>query len=165
MCEICDRLSLPNRPGPKPRTTPQTPHMQLDQIAPAGMHERLIRVGSEFSGVSLGRSNVSLPDTLAFHLSPSLGRQASSDAFMVEGYEFAHVHAPRDCSLHMCLPMQVLEAVYAKGWGEPHPVAGKFGFPSTIAMIFGPRDESEFKTVAGLLRTSYAFATGQVASV
>lgn len=164
MCEICERLSLPNRAGPKPTTTPRTPHMQLDQIAPAGMHHRIIGLGRELSEVSLGHSAVSFPDTTAFLLSPSAARGGTPEAFMAPGYEFAHVHAPREGSLHMCLPMQVLKEVYAKGWGEPHPVAGKFGFPSTIAMIYGPRDAGEFATVADLLRTSYAFATGSVSS-
>lgn len=68
----------------------------------------------------------------------------------------------RDCSLHMCLPVRILEEVIAKGWGEPHPVAGRFGFPPTIAMIYSPQDESEFATAADLIRLSYGFATGQV---
>lgn len=164
MCEVCERLSVPKRVGPRPTTTPRTPHMQLDQVAPAGMTERLIGIGRGFSQVIVGRSAVSFPDTTAFLLSSPAARTDTPDAFMAPGYEFAHVHAPRDGSLHMCLPTQVLESVYAQGWGEPHPVAGKFGFPLTIAMIYGPRDEAEFSTVAELLRTSYAFATGQVSS-
>nr|WP_210201754.1 luciferase family protein [Mesorhizobium loti] len=133
--------------------------MQLDQIAPPVMRERLIELGRQLEGVRLGRSGVSVPESAAFLLDPALAQNGPSEAFMTPG-EFAHVHAVRDGSLHMNLPRNVLETVYAAGWGEQHPVAGHFGFPDTIAMIYGPRTEDEFAVVAKLLRVSHTFATG-----
>lgn len=159
MCEQCQRLSLARRAGPKPKTNPRTPHMQLDQIAPAGMRERLIAVGEQLDGVRLGRSGVSIPESAAFLLDPDRARKGAVNAFMTPG-EFAHVHAVWDGSMHMNLPHEVLEKVYAGGWGERHPAAGHFGFPDNIAMIYGPRDDQEFTVAATLLRISHAYATG-----
>lgn len=126
------------------------------------MHSRLIGIAQSFANVRMGKSAVSFPETTAFLLSPTIGNNSPPEAFMAQGYEFAHLHAQNDGSLHMCLPVTSLKEVYAKGWGEPHPIAGKFGFPKTIAMIFGPRDEGEFATVAGLLQMSYDFASGKI---
>lgn len=159
MCQVCETLNLSRRAGPRPKTNPRTPHMQLDQIAPPDMRERLIAVGAQLKGVSLGRSGVSIPESAAFLLAPELARKGAPDAFMTPG-EFAHVHAVWDGSLHMNLPEQVLEKVYAAQWGEQHPAAGRFGFPSNIAMIYGPRDDDEFRTVATLLTISHAYASG-----
>ncbi len=159
MCEVCRKLSLDERPGPRPRTNPRTPHMQLDQIAPPVMRERLIEFGAGLEGVRLGRSGVSIPESTAFLLAPELAGNGPWEAFMTP-QEFAHVHAVWDGSLHMNLPRNVLETVYYRGWGEQHPAAGHFGFPETIAMVYGPRTEHEFAVVAGLLRISHAYAMG-----
>ncbi|MGO4452398.1 hypothetical protein AB4Y96_26055 [Phyllobacterium sp. TAF24] len=133
--------------------------MQLNQIAPPDMRERLIAVGAQLKGVSLGRSGVSIPESTAFLLQPEIAIKGAADAFMTPG-EFAHIHAIWDASLHMNLPRQVLEKVFAANWGEKHPAAGYFGFPPNIAMIYGPRDEDEFRTVATLLTISHAYASG-----
>jgi len=159
MCDVCESLSLLDRAGPKPRTNPVTPHMQLDQVAPAPLRERLIALGAALPGVHTGRSGVSIPASTALLLAPEWARKGAAEAFMAPG-EFAHVHAAWDGSAHMNLPLHILDKVFAAGWGEPHPIAGRYGFPATIAMVYGPRDESEFATVAMLLKISHAFASG-----
>lgn len=158
MCEQCDP-SIGRRAGPKPRTTPATPHMQLDQTAPVTLQERLVALACGLDGVRLGRSGISFPESRAFLLDPERARRGPVAAFMTPG-EFAHIHAIWDGSLHMNLPEPTLEKVFAGGWGEPHPMAGRHGLPRTIAMIFGPRDETELDTVWTLVRLSHAFATG-----
>ncbi|MGO4339672.1 phospholipase [Labrys sp. KB_33_2] len=159
MCQICETLNLQRREGRRPKTNPRTPHMQLDQIAPPAMRDRLLAIGAELPGVTLGQSGVSVPESTAFLLAPTLAGRGDPCAFMTPG-EFAHVHPIWDGSLHMNLPVQVLDKVYAANWGEQHPVAGRFGFPPNIAMIYGPRDDTEFRAVSTLLRISHAFATG-----
>lgn len=59
------------------------------------------------------------------------------------GREFAHVHPDPDHSLHMMLPMPVVELAIASGWGEPHPVARRGLIPPTAMMIYAPRDQDE----------------------
>ena len=95
-------------------------------------------------------SEVSVPGARAFVLDEATAR-GPREAFMV-GREFAHLHPPEDGSLHLTLPAPVAGAVYAAGWGEPHPMTG-------TPLIFGPRDEAELEVVWGLLRVSYEHAS------
>lgn len=149
---------LPVRAGKKPRTPSTSPHHQMDQNAPPAMQEALYARMRTLAGVVEGPSNVSVPGTRAFHLDPREGG-GPREAFMV-GREFAHLHPPYDGSLHLALPHGLLEEVMEKGWGTPHPVAGKFGVPDTATMVYGPRDEEELEVVWGLVRASHEYARG-----
>lgn len=160
MCNICDNLKLETRYGPRPRTNPRIPHVQIDQNAPAAMRDRLISIGAGFAGARVGRSGVSLPETSAFLLAPELAGRGAAEVLVAPG-EFAHGHAACGSSLHMTLPQAVYEHALSAGWGEPYPLVGQFGFPPILAMIYGPRDERELALVACLLAASYNFATGR----
>jgi phospholipase/carboxylesterase len=140
------------RQGPRPRTTRTNPHTQLDQNAPVEMQERLFELGKSLAGVEVGESLVSVPGARAFHLPGCSGRQGAS----MIACEFAHIHPAHDGSLHMTLPPNIVEDAIANGWAELHPLAGRFGLPSNIVMVYGPRDEDEFEVVADLLRASHA---------
>ena len=153
-----NRFDLPARPGPRPRTTPTNPHVQLDQNAPPELQERLFEKAKALPGVRVEPSMISVPGARAF----VLGEEAAlgpSEAFMV-GLEFAHLHPPTDGSLHMMLPLELAQAVDSQGWGELHPVARMGMIPPTAMMVYGPRDDGELEVVWELLRASYAFATG-----
>ena len=143
------------RKGPRPKTTSTNPHTQLDQNASVTLQERVFDFGKSLAGVQVGRSLVSVPRARAFHL-PNCSHQPG--AFMVE-CEFAHLHPHHDGSLHMTLPPDIIEAVIENGWAEFHPLAGKYGLPGNIVMVYGPREEQEFAVVADLLRASHAAAS------
>ncbi len=143
------------RAGPRPKATPTNPHTQLDQIAPAELQERVFATASSLQGVVVGPSAVSVPGARAFHL-PSCATPARA-GFMVER-EFAHLHPASDGSLHMALPPDVVDAVIENGWAERHPLAGRYGLPTNIVMVYGPRDDAELSIVEGLLRASHAHA-------
>lgn len=144
------------RPGPRPETTPTNPHSQITQNAPPELQERVFAFASALPGVVVGPSAVSVPGARAFHLPDS--PQRSREAFMV-GREFAHLHPAYDGSLHMALPPDVVEQVIENGWAERHPLAGRFGLPGNIVMVYGPRDEDELAVVEELVRASHAHAT------
>ena len=74
--------------------------------------------------------------------------------------EFAHLHPPHDGSLHLVLPPAEVNEVIENGWAERHPLAGRFGMPENIVMVYGPRDEDEFHVVEALVNASHAFAGG-----
>lgn len=152
-----DSFLAQKRKGPRPKTTSTNPHTQLDQNAPAPLQEKVFEVGKSLAGVQVGRSLVSVPGARAFHL-PNCSQQ--SGAFMVE-CEFAHLHPAHDGSLHMTLPPDIVETVIENSWAEFHPLAGQYGLPSNIVMVYGPRDEQEFVVVADLLRASHAAASKQ----
>jgi Family of unknown function (DUF5519) len=119
------------------------------------LQERVFALASSLDGVVVGPSMVSVPGARAFHL-PTC-QPASDGAFMI-GREFAHIHPPSDGSLHMVLPPDVVERVIENGWAERHPLAGRYGLPANIVMVYGPRDADEVGTVADLVRASHSFA-------
>jgi len=143
------------RAGPRPRTTPTNPHTQLDQIAPRPLQEKVFSLARGLVGVVVGPSHVSVPGARAFHL-PQCTHPAKA-GFMLER-EFAHLHPPRDGSLHMALPPEIVQTVVDNGWAEYHPLAGKHGLPGNIVMVYGPRDEGEVEVVGELLRASHGYA-------
>jgi hypothetical protein len=134
------------------------PHQQLDQNAPSALQEALWQRMTALDGCRPGRSGVSLPDSRAVHLDPGLAL-GPEEAFMV-GTEFAHLHGAADGSLHVTLPPAVAAEAVERGWAEPHPLARLGVAPSTLVMLYGPRDEAELETVWRLVETSYAFARG-----
>jgi phospholipase/carboxylesterase len=144
------------RSGPRPRTTPTNPHTQLDQNAPTHLQEKVFDLARALPGVATGPSAISVPGARAFRLPEC--QNAARDAFLIE-QEFAHIHPPRDGSLHMTLPPAIVEAVIGNGWAELHPLAGRHGLPGNIVMVYGPRDEDELAVVGDLVRASHAFAT------
>lgn len=143
------------RSGPRPRTTPSNPHTQLDQNAPPELQEKVFEIAGSLPGVVVGPSGVSVFGARAFHLPE--GNRTAGDAFMV-GREFAHIHPAHDGSLHMTLPPEIVGAVVDHGWAELHPLAGRYGLPGNIVMVYGPRDEDELRVVEALLRASHARA-------
>lgn len=143
------------RSGPRPQTTPTNPHTQLDQNAPAHLQEMIFALARALPGVETGPSMISVPGARAFCL-PGCA-QTRRDAFLVEK-EFAHIHPPRDGSLHMVLPPDIVAPVIGNGWAELHPLAGRHGLPANIVMVYGPRDEAELTVVGDLVSASHAFA-------
>jgi phospholipase/carboxylesterase len=144
------------REGERPETTPTNPHTQLSQNAPPELQERVFGLAGSLDGVVVGPSGVSVPGARAFHL-PAAGE--AFGAFMV-GREFAHIHPASDGSLHMVLAPDVVQDVIENGWGERHPLAGQYGLPGNIVMVYGPRDEDELAVVEDLVRVSHAHAVG-----
>jgi hypothetical protein len=143
------------RPGARPRTTATNPHTQLDQNAPAALQEQLFTLAQGLAGVVVGPSHVSVPGARAFHL-PGC-RYPAEAGFMIER-EFAHLHPRSDGSLHMSLPPEMAQAVVDNGWAEYHPLAGQYGLPKNIVMVYGPRDDAELEIVADLVRASHGYA-------
>lgn len=149
---------IPARDGDRPTTTKPTsdrpfPHQQVDQNAPTDMQEALFERASALTGVTVGKSLVSLPESRAFHLTAEYASGPRS-AFQ-RGHEFAHIHPSSDGSLHLTLPPDTYEAVLAAGWGEPHPVSGTM-------MVYGPRNPAELEVVWEIVQTSYRFARGEL---
>lgn len=146
---------LPARQGAKPLTTPRTPHMQLNQISPVALQERLWQAMLELPATSARPSGISVPGTRALWLDEA----GHAEAFMV-GREFAHLHPAHDGSLHMTLDPHTHALAISGGWAEPHPLAGSFA-PPTTALVYGPRDEAELDVVWWLVQQSYRYASGQ----
>lgn len=129
------KAPLPQRRGPRPRTTPTNPHTQLDQ-QPAD-------------------------DEALWLEDPS---SSPPDAFMI-GAEFAHLHPGADRSVHLMLPPELAPIAIDAGWAEQHPVAARGLIPHNAVMVYAPRDDAEREVVAALVRASHAYASGQWAGM
>lgn len=153
------RVPLPTRPGPRPCTTDETPHTQLDQQPVTNRHlERVLRQARTWPGVSDEASGISVPGARALVLSEELA-VGPPEAF-VTGREFAHGHAGGDHSLHLALPLAVARAVEDAGWAEPHFLAAAGVLPRTLVMLYAPRDTAEVAMALAVVRASYDFARG-----
>lgn len=148
-------LHLPERAGPRPNTSTELPHRQLDQNAPAAVHELLAQRMSTLH-CEHGPSLVSVPGARALFLS---GCSACNERFgFIRGREFAHLHPPGDGSLHMALSPDDVQEVLAKGWGEFHPWVHLGRVLPNVLMVYAPRNVPEVEVVASIVDASMANA-------
>ncbi|MEM9651188.1 MAG: luciferase family protein [Actinomycetota bacterium] len=147
---------LPLRAGPRPTTTPTNPHTQLDQNAPPDLQQELADFMFGLACVDEGPSQISVPGARAMLL-----RQGCSagppEAFMIDR-EFCHLHPPSDGSLHLNLPEETGRIAIERGWAEHHPLARRGIIPTTVVMVYGPRDRAELDVVKLLVAASHGFA-------
>lgn len=148
-----------HRTGPRPRTPRSLPHVQLDQLPPAGVMEELLRLSLEMPHVRVRESRMASPGTNALYLAGDYAL-GPPEAF-IDDYEFCHLHPLPEGTIHLTLPALLREEVILRGWGERHPVAGS-GVLSALMTIYAPRDAEEFSAVFELITQSWRFATGQL---
>lgn len=154
-------LELASRPGKRPTTRPRIPHQQLNQLAPVALQEQLWERMIGLAHVQSGASGISLPDTRALHLDPAYAN-GPKEAYLpgAARTEFAHLHGPRDGSLHVTLPRPLAADAIDKGRAELHPIARDGIAPPTLVMVYGPRDDSDLEVVWQLVQASHGFAFG-----
>lgn len=152
-------IVFPQRPGPRPTTTDDEPHEQLDQLGAVELWDELHRRAFELPGVSEDRSGYSFPESRALWLEPDLAK-GPPEAFIFER-EFAHIHPRPNSSWHLQLPLQLTVLAISAGWGEIHPVTWYGVCPANSLMLYAPRNGEELEVVWDLVEESYRFATGQ----
>lgn len=155
---------LSARDGPRPRTTPHAPHSQIDQI-PADrrqLGQLLLTALAALPGVETGGSRRAPPGTVGLYLRD--GQPTERPRAFLLGHEFAHVHLEDDGSLHTVLPDPLRREAIAKGWAEPHPLAGYPTVSPDTVMIYAPRNQEEVSMVAWLVRKAHAYASDSVSA-
>lgn len=146
---------LPQREGPRPDVSTNTPQEQLTQQSPPALQEQLFGRLSQLAGVSSRPSAISVPGARGFMLTDASG---PAMAFLVpEMGEFAHLHPAYDGSMHLALPPAMAADVITKGWGVAHPLAGLRVTPGMV-MLFGPRNDTELEIVCSVVAVSYTWA-------
>lgn len=150
-------MELPQRQGERPRTTNGVPHVQVDFEGKAELSAELARRVSEFPGVTLGATRVSLPGALGFQLSSDMPLAQPNS--IVGGLEFAHLHP--DGSLHASLDPELAVAAVQAGWAVAHPWADQNDGWEGFVMIYSPLNEQELDVVTQLVEQSYAYITGK----
>ena len=149
--------ALPQRAGDKPRTTDTNPHTQLDQIAPVKFQEKLAAYMFNRECVEQRPSIISVPGARGMWISDACAVNPNREAFLLER-EHAHIHPEYDGSLHMALPLALVDEAIEKGWAESHPLIKRGLVPKTDVMVYGPRDEDELAVIKYLVDASFRFA-------
>lgn len=156
---MAEQRTLTLRTGPRPRTSAEIPHSQLDQQPDDGrLVDAILAEAFTWPFVIGQPSEISVEGARALTLVPGTG-SGPAEAFMV-GREFCHVHAGGDFSLHATLPLPLAATARRDGWAEPHFLVEAGQAPATVVMIYAPRDELERDVVLRLVRASYEFALG-----
>lgn len=73
--------------------------------------------------------------------------------------EIAHFHLAAEGSAHVTLSLADATQVIEKGWGERHPLSGRFE-PWGYVMLYAPRNVEELNVVGKLLRAGVHFMSG-----
>jgi hypothetical protein len=150
-------MGLPPRVGTRRLATASIPHSQLDQ-QPQDTREldSILAEAATWPHVDQQPSRIAVEGSRALVLTPD-AIIGPAEAFMV-GREFCHGHARDDFSLHATLPLAVANSAQQAGWAEPHYLVHTGLAPTTVVMLYAPRDESERDVILRLVRASYEFA-------
>ena len=149
-------LVFPQREGTRPETTNGVPHIQIGIDVNEELAKQLLEHVSEFPGVTLGPTRVSLPGAIGFQLERN--RRLSNPGSIVGGLEFAHMHP--DGSLHAALDPKIAKQAVEAGWAIAHPWANQRPGWGGFVMIYTPTNPDELKVVIALIESSYTFITG-----
>lgn len=150
-------MITPRREGPRPTTSTEGPHRQLDQKAPPELWGRLVASVFSLPGIQEGRSQVSPISSRAVFLTDRENERVPETSLAPgQRLEPVHLHGFDDTSVHLCLPTERGRQLTELGWLEPHQFE-EFG---TEYMAYGPRSNEELDVVVSLVRESIAFALG-----
>lgn len=73
--------------------------------------------------------------------------------------EIAHMHGS-DGSLHLTLGVEDAAVVIRRGWGERHPLAGRWVVPKGFVMVYAPRNGGELRVVREIVRAGAMWVGG-----
>jgi hypothetical protein len=152
------RVSLPARPGGRPRTQVGIPYVQLDQRPRPEIALEVIPRSLNLPFVRTRQSRMASSGTNALTV-PDAHCGGPREAF-IDGHEFCHLHPPPECGIHLTLPGILRKQAIAMEWAEDHPVARLGAIPETVVMVYAPRDWEELEVVMQLIKASYEFARG-----
>jgi len=152
-----DDVPLPKRASPRPKTTPDVPHIQIGVEPVPEVNTELFRRVYILPGVEKRPSIISLAGTWGLWLGDKL--TLIHPEVIIAGREFAHIHP--DGSLHASLaPKRAREAVQAS-WAIRHPWADQREGWEGFVMLYTPQSMEELDVIFQLIVDSYNFVTGQ----
>ena len=155
---VHNRMNLPQRSGPKPDTTSNIPHSQLNQHGSDDVVQKLHDWCFSLPDVNNEHSAISVPGARALVMCD--GVDCNQAAFMI-GREFAHIHPhPDSGSMHVQLSAEDAMEVIETGWGEDHFLVTLGRLPKGLIMVFSPRNDAELEAVKTIVNRSYDYATG-----
>ena len=148
----------PPRWGPRPRTRPALPHVQLDQWPPEEIAAELIELSLSLPDVRSKQSRMASPKSHALWL-PDRCAGGPASAF-IDAHEFCHLHPLPEGSIHLTLPNPLRDRMVRLGRAEQHPLVRAGVMPETLVMVYAPRDREELAISLNLVWNSCQFARG-----
>ena len=146
---------LPERSGPRIRTSGRVPHVQIGVKPVKLINMELFRLVFTLPGLEQRPTIVSLAGATGMWLAddvPVVRRKA-----IVAGREFSHIHS--DGSLHTPLPLSRALEVEEKGWGERHPWADRNDGWEGLVMLYSASTRDELNVLLQLITESYNHVT------
>jgi len=159
--QIVTDQALPERSGPRTRTSGVVPHVQVDVDPVDELTSELLRFAFTLPGLEKRPTIVSLPGAIGMWLADDV--PVKQPKTIIRGREFAHIHT--DGSLHAPFPLARALELTKKGWGERHPWADRFDGWEGLVMLYSASNQEELKVLVQLVSESYNFVTGRNASV
>ena len=143
------------RVGPRPLLDEVGPYWQHDQRSPPAVWVAVWDALRNIPGVIIGPSAMGEPDARAV-LVPHVTRPIEGTSFAQPGapLEPAHLHGPRDTSLHVVLPPPRAAEVVELGWATFCPHA-RFG---SELIFYAPRDPRELAVVVAFAQEGVGWA-------
>ena len=148
---------LPERQGPRMKTSGSVPHVQLGFKPNAKINKALIEQAFALPGLENRPTIVSLPGAQGMWLKENV--PVVQPKAIVRGREFAHIHT--DGSLHIPLSFARALELEEKGWGERHPWADRRDGWEGLVMLYSASTEDELKILVQLITESYNHITGR----
>lgn len=147
---------LPQRDGPRVKTSGRVPHVQIGVKHNNALYEQLVELVFALPDLEQRPTIVSINgDGMWLADSVSVAHPKA----IVSGREFAHIHT--DGSLHAPLPLKRALELEKKGWGERHPWADKNDGWEGLVMLYSASTEEELATLIQLITESYNHVTGR----
>jgi len=147
---------LPTRQGPRPETTTQIPHVQINLKKVPEVYEEMVRRIYAIPGVEERPSAILRWRGMWLNENLSIVNAYA----LLSGREFSHIHD--DGSLHIFLEPKRAEEAIEAGWAVLHPfaVGGNPAYRGFV-MLYTPQSITELNTTFQLIVESYNFITGQ----
>lgn len=152
---------LPQRIGPRFKTSGRVPHVQLGVDLKPELYMKLHRLAYQLPETEERPTIVSLPGAKGMWLTDKV--PVVKPKVIVSGREFAHIHT--DGSLHAPLPFERALEVAEKGWGERHPWADRYDGWDGLVMLYSAENTDQLKILIQLVTESYNYVTGQAVAV
>jgi phospholipase/carboxylesterase len=148
--EINNFEDLPIRSGPRPETTTEIPHVQIDVEAVPEVYDEMVRRIYSIPGIEDRPAYISTFRALWISENQNYVQQAA----YISGREFGHIHP--DGSLHIFLdPNRANEAIETF-WAVDHP----FDLDGFV-MLYTPQSFDELNVTFQLIVDGFNYVTGQ----
>jgi hypothetical protein len=151
-------LDLPFRCGPRPETSEQPPHVQLNQLPPLTVAEIFVRRVAALDFVASRQSRIAVPTAEAFWI-PDAQAMGPPDAFL-DDHEFCHIHMVGGGYSHLTLPPLLATLATERGWAEMHLLARAGNLVGSVHLLYAPRNASELDVAVRFVDASRDFARG-----